>query len=114
MNELQKTFAAVKSAMNWMGKANCRNMDVEIFFPDVAASYNPFAREVCNDCPVSEQCLWYANETHADTGMFAGMSPTQRQNWRRDNKIELGMSKEAWENKFKNYLRSPVSEWSKP
>jgi WhiB family redox-sensing transcriptional regulator len=82
--------------MDWMTEANCKNMDVNIFFPDAAAIYDPFIREVCSSCPVTEKCLWYANETHADTGMFAAMSPTERQNWRRKNKVVLGQSENEW------------------
>jgi WhiB family redox-sensing transcriptional regulator len=112
MNELARTLSAVVNAIDWMAEANCRNMDVNIFFPEVAATYDPFIREVCNSCPVMENCLWYATETHAETGMFGGMSPTERQRWRRKNGIQLGMSKESWENRFRNYLRRPANEWS--
>jgi WhiB family redox-sensing transcriptional regulator len=112
MNELQRTYASVTKAMSWMNKANCKNMDVNIFFPELAATYDPFIREVCNSCPVIEKCLWYANETRADTGMFAAMSPSERQNWRRKNNVQLGMSKEDWDNRFRNRLRTPANEWS--
>lgn len=113
MNDLQKTFVAVKSAMDWMGQANCRNMDVNLFFPKLGGQYDPFAREVCSDCPVQEECLWYANETSADEGMFGGLSPEQRRRWRRTNKASMGQSRKDWESAPVGYLRMNVGEWSK-
>jgi WhiB family redox-sensing transcriptional regulator len=112
MNEFQATYAAVTKAMEWMGEANCKGMDTNLFFAETPGSnYDPFAREVCGSCPVSDECFWYANETSADTGMFGGMSPSQRQEFRKKNKITLGMSKDAWKNRHRGYLRSPVDNW---
>lgn len=91
MNDLERTFVAVKSAMDWMDEANCRDMDVNLFFPEKAGgTYSPFAREVCSLCTVQEECLWYANETSADVGMFGGMSPEERRLWRKKLGITIG------------------------
>jgi WhiB family redox-sensing transcriptional regulator len=114
MNDLQKTLAAVKDAMSWMHEANCKKMDADLFFPtEKGGGYSEFAKEVCATCPVVEPCLWYANETSAETGMFGGMSPPQRLAWRRKNKVTMGMSKHAWKNRYRGYLSKPTSEWSK-
>ena len=110
MNDLQKTFVAIKSAMDWMEQANCRNMDVELFFPKLGENYNPFVEEVCMACPVIDQCLWYANETHADHGMFGGMTPNQRSSWRKKAKVSMGQTRKDWENN-RGYLHRPVGEW---
>lgn len=76
---------------SWVSKANCKNMDTELFFTEGTGSqYDPFIREVCAECPVIEECLWYANEMHADYGFFGGMSPEERRRWRRAGKILLG------------------------
>lgn len=112
MNDLQKTFAAVQSAMDWMPMANCRDMDVELFFPKLGANMDPFAREVCLDCPVIEECAWYANETKADHGMLGGMTPDERGRWRKKNKIAIGQTKSDWENN-RGYMHQPVGEWRK-
>lgn len=96
MNELHNTFRAVMDAKEWMDKANCRNMDVELFFPVDGHNLDPFVREVCNECPVLDECLWYANETHSDHGYFAGMNYKSRMAWRKKNRVHLGMSKEQW------------------
>lgn len=111
MNDLQKTMRAVRDASWWMQDANCKNMDVELFF-STNNNYDPFVREVCASCPVSDECLWYANETHSDHGFFGGMSPRARMEWRRKNQVILGMSKDEWENRFRNRMRTVPTEWS--
>lgn len=111
MNDLQRTFVAVKSAMDWMPMANCRNMDTDLFFPKLGGNMDGFVREVCLECPVIEECTWYANETKADHGMFGGMTPDERMRWRKKNKVALGQSRNDWENN-RGYLRQPVGEWS--
>lgn len=84
------------SHSDWMDEANCKNMDVNIFFADNGRNYDPFAKEVCLECTVIEDCAWYANETSADSGMFGGMTPNERAVWRRKNRVILGQSREEW------------------
>jgi WhiB family redox-sensing transcriptional regulator len=81
----------------WMSEANCKDMDVDIFFPKLGATFPKFVREVCLECPVIEECAWYANESSSVHGMFGGMSPGEREQWRKDNNVELGMSRADWE-----------------
>lgn len=82
-------------ADEWKKNANCRNMDTALFFPELGGNIPQFVREVCAECTVIEECLWYANETHSTTGVFGGMSPSQREAWRSANKIQLGESRRA-------------------
>lgn len=96
-----------------MDQANCKNMDTNLFFMEDGARIDPFVKEVCTECPVSEQCLWYANETSVVDGVFAGMARNGRQAWRRENKITIGQSKKEWEASRKpSYLRTPIREWT--
>jgi hypothetical protein len=74
----------------WQDEANCKNMDTNLFFPELGGNYLPFVREVCGDCKVVEECLWYANELNADYGFFGGMSPEERRSWRKVNGVQLG------------------------
>lgn len=84
-------------SLDWADDANCRNMDTRIFFPtNDGSNVDPFVREVCAECPVNFECLWYANETSTDHGVFAGMSPKQRQSWRTKNNVSLGQSYSQW------------------
>jgi WhiB family redox-sensing transcriptional regulator len=96
MNDLQKTFVALSKAKDWMPEANCRNMDTNLFFPGNGQGVIPFVTELCGTCDVQDECLWYANETHAAFGVFGGMSEKRRGRWRTANKVTLGMSKEDW------------------
>jgi len=82
----------------WMSEANCKDMDIELFFPTDGANMDPFVREVCFECPVIEDCAWYANESGSVDGFFAGMTPKERQAWRKKNNVMIGMSREDWEN----------------
>ena len=74
----------------WQDDANCKNMDVNLFFPEYGGNYLPFVKEVCSSCSVIEECLWYANEMKSDEGFFGGMTPEQRRAWRRKNNVQLG------------------------
>lgn len=112
MNDLQKTFDAVVKAKDWVKDANCRNMDTELFFPGDGENYDPFVREVCQECPVIEECLWYSNETASHDGMFGGMTPRERGKWRAKTGISVGMSKSDWDNRNRGYLQKPADEWS--
>ena len=75
----------------WQEHANCKDMDLNLFFPEQkGGQYSSFIREVCEQCPVIQECLWFANETSADYGFFGGMSPEERRVWRRTNRVQLG------------------------
>ena len=97
MSDLVKTWEAVNKAIDWMDEANCKNMDTNLFFPNLGQNYDPFIEEVCMECSVIEECAWYANETSADFGMFGGMSPNDRHKWRKKNDITLGQTRAEWE-----------------
>jgi WhiB family transcriptional regulator, redox-sensing transcriptional regulator len=99
MRDIDDVFSAVDAAKGWMHKANCKDMDTKLFFPEDGHNLDPFVVEVCNSCSVIEECLWYANETHADYGVFGGLSRNKRVMWRKKNKVELGMSMQDWENR---------------
>lgn len=81
----------------WMSDANCKDMDTNLFFPELGVRISDLVKQTCATCTVNEECAWYANESNSTDGMFAGMSPNEREAWRRTNKIKLGMSKEDWE-----------------
>lgn len=84
-------------AQEWMVDANCKNMDINLFFTDGTKPYDPFVKEVCMACPVIDECAWYANETAADHGIFGGMTPSERRLWRRKNNAIMGQSQAQWE-----------------
>lgn len=77
----------------WKKKANCSNMDTALFFPELGGNVPPFVREVCESCEVQDDCLWYANETYSDHGVFGGLTPMERRAWRKKNNVEFGQRK---------------------
>jgi predicted RecB family nuclease len=79
--------------IGWMVNAECRDMDTNAFF---AEDHKPYPKEVveaCARCKVIEDCLWYANESSSAYGYFAGMTPMQRRQWRKKNRVQLGETK---------------------
>jgi WhiB family redox-sensing transcriptional regulator len=79
----------MQDELSWVSDANCLNMDTNLWFPEFGANYTPFAKEVCNSCLVSEECLWYANQIGAQDGMFGGLTPSERERWRSKNGVRL-------------------------
>jgi WhiB family redox-sensing transcriptional regulator len=57
-------------------------MDPEIFFPSwpksPAARQNRMARRTCRSCPVLSDCLEWAVSTGQGSGIWGGLSETQR------------------------------------
>ena len=68
--------------MNWMSKANCKDMDTELFFPDNGQTISKFVREVCQSCDVRTECLNYALRHGLTDGMWGGYSPRERRGMR--------------------------------
>lgn len=67
----------------------CREIGVEIFFPDVRdASDYQLARTICSGCGVREQCLEWAVR-HEPHGMWGGTTPLERKQIRRKRKIMM-------------------------
>ena len=89
-------MTALADEIEWMREANCRNMDTDLFFPELGAQYSTFAKEVCKECPVQDPCLWYANKNREMDGMYGGMTPNQRLQWRRKKNVTLGQSESEW------------------
>ena len=61
-------------AQRWRYDAACRGMDVNIFFSKPVAKE---AVDVCDICPVSEQCAEYAI-VNENFGYFGGLSDKER------------------------------------
>lgn len=86
----------VSQDLGWTKQANCKNMDIDLFFPELGQNMNPFAKEICDSCNVKVQCLWFANENSIEHGVFGGMSVRGRRDWRQENNVSLSMSYDEW------------------
>ena len=70
--------------LEWQGRAACRDVDPELFFPasqDYTAPANVRALieagAVCGRCPVRRECLTYAVDSGQTYGIWAGRSPAE-------------------------------------
>jgi WhiB family redox-sensing transcriptional regulator len=67
---------------DWYALAECRGTDLAIFFPERGGSYER-ALDMCNNCPVSSECLEAAMDEELSTwgrfGMRGGLSASQRE-----------------------------------
>lgn len=68
--------------LDWKSDAACRDLDVDLFFPETEAASGP-ALAVCASCPVREACLDFALRTRQDDGVWGGHTETERKRLRR-------------------------------
>ena len=81
MSELLPNAEAQPEAAvnNWRNKANCRDSDPDIFFPESKdRRYAEEALVVCYGCKVKEDCLDHAIENNEKYGVWGGMTPAER------------------------------------
>ena len=73
--------------MDWRARAACRDEDPELFFPlgdsGPALMQIEDAKAVCRSCNVVSDCLTGALESSQDSGIWGGMSETERRALRR-------------------------------
>jgi WhiB family transcriptional regulator, redox-sensing transcriptional regulator len=73
--------------MDWRADAACRDEDPELFFPlgDTGPALMQIqdAKAVCRSCAVVSDCLTWAMESGQDSGIWGGMSETERRALRR-------------------------------
>jgi WhiB family redox-sensing transcriptional regulator len=68
-----------KPLSEWIHRAACRGLDTELFYPE-AGEPTAMAREVCDSCPVSVQCLQHAITNREQYGIWGGTSVRKRRN----------------------------------
>lgn len=72
---------------DWRNDGACRDEDPELFFPvgstGSALLQAEEAKAVCRRCPVVQQCLEWAMETHQDIGVWGGLGEGERRTLRR-------------------------------
>jgi hypothetical protein len=70
---------------DWRDEALCREVDLELFFPEKGNDHRPAVR-VCSMCPVREACLadvLRLPSFHDEFGIRGGLSPNERAKLRR-------------------------------
>jgi len=94
---LASSLALGSADYTWRDGAICRDTDPELFFPigttGQALLQISRAKSVCDECPVSVDCLEFAIETNQDTGIWGGTSEDERRQIRRDIAAQLRNSR---------------------
>jgi WhiB family redox-sensing transcriptional regulator len=84
---LASSLALANAQYAWRKDALCRDTDPDLFFPvgttGQALVQIDRAKEVCDQCPVKQDCLDYALETNQDSGIWGGTSEEERRVLRR-------------------------------
>jgi len=87
MSILAQGLALGSADYSWRMTANCRDTDPELCFPigntSEALRMLVWARAVCADCNVRNECLKFAMATNQDCGVGGGTSEEERRNLRR-------------------------------
>ncbi len=74
-----------ETGQDWRERAECRDEDSEMFFPDGVTDAEEKTRRIngakrlCLHCRVLEQCLDYALTTDQKDGIYAGKTYEERQ-----------------------------------
>jgi WhiB family transcriptional regulator, redox-sensing transcriptional regulator len=75
-----KRFA--KKAPPWMHHAACVGKPSGLFYP-ARGEVTAEARLICGECLVRQECLDYALREFETEGVWGGLSPDERQRFRR-------------------------------
>lgn len=59
---------------DWMVDAACRGQEAELFMGRRWRA----GKRICNRCPVAEACLWFALVEEDSTGLWGGLTASQR------------------------------------
>jgi WhiB family redox-sensing transcriptional regulator len=68
--------------MSWADRGRCTSSDPDLFFPRPGADTR-YARALCRECAVRQQCLDYALTTGQRHGIWGGMTEVQLRRLRR-------------------------------
>jgi len=86
--------------VTWVEDAACRDDPYpDDWFPDTPGTRNPSAAraiDICRSCPVSHDCLRYAQNRPEPHGIWGGMTAQQRLGRRRSYEIRHG-TKEGYQ-----------------
>jgi WhiB family transcriptional regulator, redox-sensing transcriptional regulator len=66
----------------WMARGNCVGANIDIFFPERGEDAW-MAKEICDGCPVVDECLAYAFDQGEHHGIWGGTTERQRRRMRR-------------------------------
>lgn len=75
---------------SWRARAACRDKHPDLFFPVSDANPNQAAiqqaKDVCDSCPVTGQCLQWALDNRIPHGIWGGLTKPERDRLRRSRR----------------------------
>ena len=71
---------------DWMARGSCRTVEPSVFFPSDGVGVE-VARQICQTCPVKQQCLEYAIHHRIDHGVWGGASERERRRIARRRRV---------------------------
>ncbi len=87
MTILASSLTPIEDAEAWRDHALCRDTDPDLFFPvgttGQALVSIDYAKRVCGECKVTQECLDFALDTNQDSGVWGGLSEEERRVIRR-------------------------------
>lgn len=83
------------SEWDWQRNARCRSVDVDVFYDGETLS-EVAAKAICADCPVIEECRDYAVAANEPHGIWGGLSPSERvqYRWRQGVVLRVGLTRQ--------------------
>ncbi len=72
-------FSGKKEA--WEEEAACKRVHPSVMFPPTGLEHHlsvKFAKSICNECPVQEECLNFALRTKQKFGIWGGKTEGER------------------------------------
>ena len=77
----------IEYASDWRAASACLDADLDMFFPvavgTAANQQVSRALRICEECPVTQQCLDFAMRSGEKDGIWGGTTPEQRVRARR-------------------------------
>ena len=72
----------------WTERANCKELDTNLFFITRGELIDPVAEAACEACPVKQECLNWATR-HEIAGYWGGSTAREREKLRRKHNISF-------------------------
>lgn len=99
MSNFASTLALATADDTWRDRALCTGTDPELFFPvgttgQALVSIDQ-AKQVCQQCTVTKECLDFALATNQDSGIWGGLSEEERRQIRRERAAAARASRAA-------------------
>jgi WhiB family redox-sensing transcriptional regulator len=64
--------------LDWQDRAACIGHDPDLWADGLSSRRRAQAIAICNGCPVKAECLEFALEQHAKTGIWGGLTALER------------------------------------